>query len=438
MRIFSLLCRFFVCFISFYPHSLPLFAETPSISTKGIAAAVVHANSGVVLKEKNLNQTIFPASMTKIATALLILRQYPDVLTRFITVRREPLTSITPQAKRQSGYRSPPHWLETDGSTIQLKVKEEVSGWDLLHALLISSANDAANVLADACCKSVPAFMRRLNDFLKELGCQNTHFNSPHGLHHPDHYTTARDLAIIMKEALKEPLFRQVIRTVSYTMEATNLSPERVLSSTNRLLSSSSTYFYPPCLGGKTGTTKSAGKNIVFAAEKNSRSIIVVVAGYFGPAEQLYQDAIALCEDLFNEQPLRCFLISPGSLYPVQTKLGTITAPVSQGIYYDFYPSEGDPLLSLSLKSPKISFPIRQGDLLGNWILSSPSGEQVCSIPFLAESDILPSFKQRILLIGLRILTRYKTYALILLVFWLYRKKKRSRATRTFSNPFFS
>ncbi|AAF39639.1 D-alanyl-D-alanine carboxypeptidase [Chlamydia muridarum str. Nigg] len=438
MRILSLLCRFFICSSPLFLQPASLLAASPAITTKGLAAAVMHADSGAILKEKNLDQKIFPASMTKIATALLILRKHPDVLTRFITIRREPLTSITPQAKQQSGYRSPPHWLETDGVAIQLKSKEEVSGWDLFHALLISSANDAANVLADACCQSVPAFMHQLNDFLKEIGCQNTHFNSPHGLHHPDHYTTARDLAIIMKEALKEPLFCQVIRTASYTMESTNLSPERTLSSTNRLLSSSSTYFYPPCLGGKTGTTKSAGKNIVFAAEKNNRSIIVVAAGYFGPAAQLYQDAIAVCEDLFNEQLLRCFLLPPASQYSVKTKFGPITAPVSQGIYYDFYPSEGDPLLSLSLESSKIAFPIRQGDLLGHWILSSPSGEKVHSIPFLAESDILPSFKQRILLTSLRILTSYRTYVLILLFFLLNRKKKHSRATKTFSNPFFS
>lgn len=437
MRTFFLLCRFFICLAPFF-LSFPLYADPHTVLTKGIAAAVVHADSGAILKEKNLDHKIFPASMTKIATALLILRQYPDVLTRFITTRREPLTSITPQAKQQSGYRSPPHWLETDGMTIQLKVKEEVSGWDLFHALLISSANDAANVLADACCQSVSAFMRQLNEFLRELGCQNTHFNSPHGLHHPDHYTTARDLSLIMKEALKEPLFRQVIHTASYTMEATNLSPERVLSSTNKLLSSSSTYFYPPCLGGKTGTTKSAGKNIIFAAEKNNRSIIVVAAGYFGPAAQLYQDAIALCEDLFNEQLLRCFLIPPASNYPVPTRFGTVTAPVAQGIYYDFYPSEGDPLLTLSLEPNKISFPIRKGDLLGHWILSTPTGENQHSIPFLAESDILPTLKQRILLMSLRMLTTYRTYVLILLFVWIYRRKKQPRATKTFSNPFFS
>ncbi|MBQ8498954.1 D-alanyl-D-alanine carboxypeptidase family protein [Chlamydia sp.] len=437
MRILFSSCWCFICVIAF-SLSTPLLEASSTISTKGLAAAVIQADSGAILKEKNLDMMIFPASMTKIATALLILRRYPDVLTRFITIRRDPITSITPQAKQQSGYRSPPYWLETDGTAIQLKVKEEVSGWDLLHALLISSANDAANVLADACCHSVSTFMQQLNDFLKEIGCRNTHFNSPHGLHHPNHYTTARDLAIIMKEALKDPLFRQIIYTNSYTMEATNLSPERVLSSTNKLLSSSSAYFYPPCLGGKTGTTKIAGKNIVFAAEKNNRSIIVVAAGYFGPTAQLYQDAITICEDLFNEPLLRCYLLPPSSQYKVQTKFGTITTLVSKGVYYDFYLSEGDPLLSFSLKTEKLSFPIQRGDLLGHWILSTPKGEIVRSEPFLAESDIFPTFRQWLLITGLRILTTYKTYSLILLFIWLRRKRKQARVAETFSNSFFS
>ncbi|CRH74425.1 D-alanyl-D-alanine carboxypeptidase [Chlamydia trachomatis] len=115
-----------------------------------------------------------------------------------------------------------------------------------------------------------------------------------------------------------------------------------------------------------------------------------------------------------------------------------MTAPVAQGIYYDFYPSEGDPLLTLSLEPNKISFPIRKGDLLGHWILSTPTGENQHSIPFLAESDILPTLKQRILLMSLRILTTYRTYVLILLFVWIYRRKKQPRATKTFSNPFFS
>ncbi|AEB41373.1 D-alanyl-D-alanine carboxypeptidase family protein [Chlamydia pecorum] len=421
----SFCCFFFLwlCSSCFGAHSFP--------STRGTSTAILHADTGKVLYGENLDLRIYPASMTKIATALFILQRHPEVLERLVTVTRDAIVSITPQAKKQSGYRNPPHWLETDGVTIQLQAKEEVSGWDLFHALLLSSANDAANVLAVACCGSVAKCMEQINLFLSELGCKHTHFNNPHGLHHPNHYTTARDLATIMHHALQETKFQQVIKTTHYTMAATNLSAERSLTTTNKLMLPRSMYYYPAALGGKTGTTKSAGKNLVMAAQKNNRKIITVTTGYSGPVGELYQDVIALCEALFHEPLLRKYLISPKESYTLKIKnLGNITIPLSEGVYYDFYASEKDPMLSVSFLPTTQPLPIHRGELLGEWVFCQ--GEKhVLSKPLYAPYTITPTFLQKLNQLSIRILTSYRTYILLALGILYTSRKTRSRRRRS-------
>ncbi|WP_139414931.1 D-alanyl-D-alanine carboxypeptidase family protein [Chlamydia abortus] len=402
----------------------PVHGQIVFPETRGNAVAVVHTETGKVLYAKDLDKRIYPASMTKIATALFILKKHPDVLNRFIIIKPDAIASITPQAKKQSGYRSPPHWLETDGVTIQLQNKEEVSGWDLFHALLICSANDAANALAIACSGSVAEFMKQLNQFLRELGCDHTHFNNPHGLHHPDHYTTAGDLIRIMREGLKEPLFRQVIRTTNYTMAPTNLSEERILHLTNKLILPGSTYYYPPALGGKTGTTKDAGRNLVFAAKKHGRSIITIAAGYSAMSE-LYEDVIALCEGVFNEQPLRRYLIPPTETYPLRLGLlGKISIPLPDGVYYDFYASEGEEPKTVSFVPHATKLPIQKGDLLGHWVFRNVAGERVRAEPLYASDTLHPSVGQKIRLYTKRIITSYRTYIVLTLVLLYYRKTR--------------
>lgn len=404
----------------------PLLANFPD--TRGTSAAVVHAETGKVLYAKEIDTPIYPASMTKIATALFILRHYPEVLDRLITIKYEAIASITPQAKKQSGYRSPPHWLETDGVTIQLQHREEITGRDLFFALLICSANDAANALAMACCSSVPAFMKQLNAFLREIGCQSTIFNNPHGLHHPDHYTTARDLTTIMREALKEPFFREVIRTTKHKIPQTNLSPPRTISPTNKLILPSSTYYYPPCLGGKTGTTHHAGKNLILLAEKHQRPIVTIATGYSGPMTDLYQDVIALCEGIFNEPPLRRYLIPPSPAYPFHLgRLGTYTLPLPDGVYYQFYASEGEETRTVHFSPKKLRFPIKEGDLLGHWVFSDVKGEVLYSEPFYTTCALQPSCWQKLRTLGLELLASYQTYTILIVVLMLRPRCQRLR-----------
>ncbi|ANH78474.1 D-alanyl-D-alanine carboxypeptidase family protein [Candidatus Chlamydia sanziniae] len=411
-----ILCGWFLIFPSLY-------ADLVFPEVRGATAAVIDVDTGKVFYNKDIDTRIYPASMTKIATALFILKQYPEVLDRLVTVKKDAIASITPQAKKQSGYRSPPHWLETDGMTIQLQQKEELLGWDLFHALLIYSANDAANALAIACCSSVGQFMEQLNTFLKEIGCYNTHFNNPHGLHHPNHFTTTRDLACIMRHALKEAKFRQVIATRNYKMATTNLHAERNLFPTNKLILPGSTYYYSAALGGKTGTTKDAGKNLIMAAQKKGRSIVTIATGYFGPVGELYQDIIALCETLFNEPLLRRYLIPPLNHYVLPLgKLGKIAISLPEGIYYDFYPSEGEEPVSVSFVPSVQTFPVQQGELLGHWIFYDTTDKQLALQPLYAPYTLLPTMLQNLQMYSKRVASSYRTYIIIAVVYLYIRR----------------
>src|SRR3984957_869054 len=230
-----------------------LHGEVLQLSVSTEEAILMNAKTGKVLFEKNGYKQAYPASTTKIATALLTLHRCRDHLDILITAERESLASISPQAKRQSDYRSPSHWIETDSTHIGIKQGEELSLNDLLHGMLIASGNDAANVIAQRLGGTIPKFMEDVNDYLKKIGCKNTHFNNPHGLHHPAHMTTAYDLAVMAREGLKDPIFKQIVSTVRYTSAQTNLEFERTFTQTNQLLKKGP-FFYQKAIGVKTGT----------------------------------------------------------------------------------------------------------------------------------------------------------------------------------------
>lgn len=139
----------------------------------------------------------------------------------------------------------------------------------LLYCLLLPSANEAGNILAVAVDGSIEAFVEHMNTRAKELGCKGTHFVNPHGLHDPDHYTTAYDISLYMTEALKHELFRTIIHTATYVLPATAHMGEQTFYNTNALISNFhySGYVYDKCIGGKTGTTDEAGRCLVAAAE---------------------------------------------------------------------------------------------------------------------------------------------------------------------------
>lgn len=228
---------------------------------------LVDMDNDFVLYSMNADERIFPASTTKILTALAVLQHIEagDIsMNTTVTCSktfRKTLTAAAAVANLQTG--------------------EKISVESLLYCLMLPSACDAANVLGEAISGSLEAFGDEMNRVAEACGCTGSHFVNPSGLHNKDHYSTCRDLYLIMKEAMKYEDFRKIIGTASITLPETNLSGPRTLKNTNALLKGTKdkTYQYGPCIGGKTGSTYLAGNCLISAAQKDGRTLCCVMMG---------------------------------------------------------------------------------------------------------------------------------------------------------------
>ncbi|MEG1858195.1 MAG: D-alanyl-D-alanine carboxypeptidase family protein, partial [Pseudoflavonifractor sp.] len=171
--------------------------------------------------------------------------------------------------------------MMSGASTQNIKPGEVMAFGDILRCALIPSANEACNILAELVGGSIDGFVALMNERAAALGCQGTHFMNPHGLHDDNHYTTAYDIALICMQAMKSPVFREIVSSKSYTVPATNLAPARELHDTNALISTFRIrgYYYENATGIKTGFTPEAGYCLASAATKGNRSLVAVVLG---------------------------------------------------------------------------------------------------------------------------------------------------------------
>ena len=151
------------------------FSAPLSLSVNAEAAIVMNGDTGVILYAKNIHKKMIPASTTKVATALYALKRVKN-FEEAVIVDNEAVVSITAAAKKKSNYSMPAYWQEPDGTHMGLKAGEQLTLGDLFYGLMLVSGNDAANQIAIHLDKTVPAFMSNLNEYLKEIGCQNTHF----------------------------------------------------------------------------------------------------------------------------------------------------------------------------------------------------------------------------------------------------------------------
>ncbi len=242
---------------------LPLFSlislAAPSVSAP--RAILVDAKSGLVLYAKNEHQKAYPASTTKIMTAILALEN--GNLEDRVPVSFNAVNSISFDSSKAGLF---------EGEVFSLR--------DLVYALMVCSANDAANVIAEHIAGSIPAFVEMMNQRAEEIGAKNTHFVNTHGLHDENHYTTAYDLAILGRHAMTLEPFLDIVQTRSYVLEPTDKYEEkRYLNSTNHLLNPTSSYYYPDAIGIKTGYTSDAGSCLVSAAKTGGATYIAVVLG---------------------------------------------------------------------------------------------------------------------------------------------------------------
>ena len=243
----------------------PELPADPDILAK--AALLVDANTGTVVYAKGEHEELYPASLTKIMTALLTLEA---IDAGKLSMDQE----LTATATALEG-------LSSDGSSAGIKVGETMSVRNPLSCMLVVSANEACDILAEAVSGSVSAFVAAMNAKAADLGCENTHFVNPNGLHDPQHYTSAWDMYLITKAAMEYPDFMTICDTAAYTVPATNLNAERKLYTTNHLLSNWRVIGYrnTEAHGIKTGTTDAAGHCLVSSAMRGSLHFISVILG---------------------------------------------------------------------------------------------------------------------------------------------------------------
>lgn len=222
----------------------------------------------MVLYEKNADQKRYPASTTKVMTALVVLENVSD-LSEKVTVTEEDFEGVG--------------W---DSSKAGFVVGEEVPVIDLLYGLLLPSGNEAANTLARHVGGSVEGFVEMMNERARALGCKNTHFVNPNGLHDDNHYTTARDLYLIAAQAMKNETFALIANTAVKTLSETNKvaehpggQPLKVMTTNMLIFRRTDPLYYGYAKGIKTGHTSQAGYCLVAAAEKKDAKLISVALG---------------------------------------------------------------------------------------------------------------------------------------------------------------
>jgi D-alanyl-D-alanine carboxypeptidase (penicillin-binding protein 5/6) len=239
------------------------YADTDEPDITAGAAILIDSNSGKILYSKNSNDKMYPASTTKILTAILTIENCN--LDDVVTVPAEAVMTIP------AGY-----------TVAALQPGEELTVSQLLQVMMVHSANDAANVLAFYVSGSIESFATLMNTKVAELGLENTHFTNPSGQHDQDHYSTAYDLSIIMQYCMKNSTFRELAGLKSCTIPATNKYEQRIFSTTNELLiydnrDIESNYYYKYAIAGKTGYTTEAKNCLVAVANKDDLELISVV-----------------------------------------------------------------------------------------------------------------------------------------------------------------
>ena len=272
-------------------NNIPGWPEGPKVMAE--TAIVMDMDTEEILYAKGIDEKRAPASTTKILTAMLAIEKVPFE------------TQIT--------FTDEVNNIEAGSTHIGIKPGETLTMKDCAYAILLASANEVSSGVAEYIGTTVPAFVDMMNQRAKELGCTNTHFVNANGLYDENHYTTARDLAIIAKAAFQNETFREVVKTPYYIVPKTNITDEeRWLNNHHKMILQGSEY-YEGCLGGKTGYTEKAGNTLVTYAERNGRKLVCALLADVNIVAQ-YTDTKALLNygfDSFQRLDTTAVSLSP-------------------------------------------------------------------------------------------------------------------------------
>ncbi len=270
MRKLSIIILTLILLMGTLTQSLSALSFKPDFEIYSEAAYLVNMDTGEVVYSKNGEKQLVPASLTKIMTAIILIEKYEDNITELST------TYVS------GNYVCFDEIYGLGASNADIQPGEKLSYKDLLYALMLRSACEAANIIAYNVAGSLEAFVEMMNVKAEELGCIDTHFTNSHGLFWENHYTTARDMAVITEYAMSLPMFAEIACSESYTMEATKQHPEpREIHHTNYMMSpiNGGTYYYQYVKGIKTGTLDQSGRCLATVAYKDGYSYLLVTMG---------------------------------------------------------------------------------------------------------------------------------------------------------------
>lgn len=368
------------------PASAAVFAT--NVDTTSGAVFMLNLDTGIVVYEKNSTQRMFPASTTKIMTYIVTVENVPDVKNTKVVVEQEVLDELIGTGSSLSG--------------LEYFTGQAVTVYDLLNCLLVKSGNDAALLLANYVGGgSTQKFIDMMNAKAQELGCTNTHFVNPHGLHDPDHYTTAQDLAIMMQYAQTLPDFNEICGTVS-TYISIDAEKEYPLVNTNLLIDkvNGGDYYYEYCKGGKTGTTDEAGYCLCSTASNGGYTYMCVALG--SPSVNSHGEEIetngamvdtkALYEWAFANLELKTVVDEKKPLCEVPISLAwdqDTVQLVPQGSFSTILPKDVESS-SMDIKTDipdTLTAPVLEGNVIGTATVSY-ADQELCTVNLIAAETV--------------------------------------------------
>jgi len=367
-------------------ESIDSYSDThPYVSSK--YALIADIETGRVLYESGGYEQHPPASITKIMTSLLII----EAVERGEYKLEDMITA--PDDCRDG--------VPDDASTSNIVAGETMSLENLIYCMLLPSANEACNIIAEMMAGTREAFVDMMNARAQEIGCTNTHFSNPNGISNDNHYTTAYDLFLIARECMTHELFAKIVGTVKYDIPATNKSEARHLTNSNALINVESFYgdhyVYEGCYGVKTGHTEVAGYNLVTCVERNGLNLMAVVfGGYaYGTGFSNFTDSVNLYDWAFSEYTYEKLLdagINMGSVPVTGGKDGVnsvgIVTKDEVGAACAGKLDVNSLSQSVRLFRDSVSAPVEKGAVLGEVTYTDASGTVYAVAPLVAEESV--------------------------------------------------
>lgn len=394
----------YITILSIFMSFMPVFGDAPLVTAP--AAILIDAKTGKVLYEKNADEKHYPASTTKIMTGLLAVEY--GKMDEIVTIGKNPPL------------------IERGSSQIYLITGEQLTMEQLLYALMLESANDAAVAIAEHISGSVEEFAKLMNAKAKELGAKNTNFVNPNGLHDDNHYTTARDLAMIAKYGMTLDKFRSVVGEVKYTIPKTNKQEERnYITNSNKLIWKTYDKFrYEYATGIKTGYTVKANQCLVGGAKKGDMELISVVMGAEG--QNVYTDTVALFEYGFaNFQNVN--ILQKDQIVtsvPYNDGEGKINLLAAEDFSLMLSQSERDKVETEIRTKDGIKEPVKKGEVLGTMLITV-NGKEVKKIDLVSSVEIAAPKKFSLVWMWV-LIGAFLIYRTIVTVYKVKRRKYRN------------